>query len=59
MGRTVFMLYLISLSGFTSAISNRSMDPLVSSIALEFGLPLATAARRGQPAPAEETVQNG
>ena len=44
MGRTVFMLYLISLSGFTSAISNRSMDPLVSSIALEFGLPLATAA---------------
>jgi predicted MFS family arabinose efflux permease len=38
------MLYLISLSGFTSALSNRSMDPLVSSIALEFGLPLATAA---------------
>lgn len=38
------MIYLISLSGFTSAISNRSMDPLVSSIAAEFGLPLASAA---------------
>lgn len=38
------MLYLISLSGFTSSIANRSMDPLVSSIAAEFGLPLATAA---------------
>jgi predicted MFS family arabinose efflux permease len=37
-------LYLISLCGFTSAIANRSMDPLVSTIAGEFGLPLATAA---------------
>ena len=33
MGRTVFMLYLISLSGFTSAISNRSMDPLAFPLA--------------------------
>lgn len=38
------MLYLISFCGFTSAIANRSMDPLVSSIAADFGLPLATAA---------------
>jgi len=37
-------LYLIALCGFTSSIANRSMDPLVSSIAGDFGVSLATAA---------------
>ncbi len=38
------LLFFISLCGFASAVAHRSVDPLVSVLAREFSVPVATAA---------------
>ena len=38
------ILFLISLCGLASSVAYRSMDPLVTSLARDFSVPVATAA---------------
>ena len=38
------MLFIFVLCGLASALSNRSLDPLITQIARDFDIPVTTAA---------------